>query len=59
MIKFNLTIKTENKMLKIIFNKTNQQNSSPKTTLALHLILHILDIRLGAPYIIIFIQIFT
>ncbi len=59
MINFNLTIKTENKMLKIIFNKANQQNSSLKTTPALHLILHILDTCLGAPYIIIFIQIST
>lgn len=33
MIKFNLTIKTENKMLKIIFNKTNQQTPLFKTIL--------------------------
>lgn len=56
---FNLTVQTKNKLLKIIFNKTNQPNISLKTTLALRLILHILDICLGTPYIIIFIQFFT
>ncbi|MDO5011916.1 MAG: hypothetical protein Q4E56_00125 [Pseudomonadota bacterium] len=57
--KFNLTIQTKNKMLKIIFNKTNQQTSLPKITLALHLILHILNICFDIPHIIILIQIFT
>lgn len=41
---FNLTVQTKNKLLKIIFNKTNQPNTSLKIILALHLILHILDI---------------
>lgn len=57
--KFNLTIQTKNKMLKIIFNKTNQQTMLLKITLALHLILHILDICFNTPRIIILIQIFT
>lgn len=56
---FNLTVQTKNKTLKIIFNKTNQLNISLKFILALHLILHILDICFGTPYIIIFIQFFT
>ena len=56
---FNLTVQTKNKTLKIIFNKTNQPNISPKIILALHLILHILDICIDTPYIIIFIQFFT
>lgn len=41
---FNLTVQTKNKKLKIIFNKINQPNTSLKIILALHLILHILDI---------------
>lgn len=57
--KFNLTVQTKNKTLKIIFNKTNQPNTSLKIILALRLILHILDTCFGTPYIIIFIQIFT
>lgn len=56
---FNLTVQTKNKTLKIIFNKTNQPNTSLKFILALHLILHILDICIDTPYIIIFIQFFT
>ena len=57
---FNLTVQTKNKMLKIIFNKTNQPNTSLKIILALHLILRTLDTRFDAPYtIIIFIQFFT
>lgn len=56
---FNSINKIKNKLLKIIFNKTNQPNISLKIILALHLILHILDICLGTPYIIIFIQFFT
>lgn len=59
MKKFNSINKIKNKLLKIIFNKTNQPNISLKIILALHLILHILDICLGTPYIIILIQIFT
>lgn len=57
--KFVLTIQTKNKMLKIIFNKTNQQTTLLKITLALHLILHILNICFDIPHIIILIQIFT
>mgnify|MGYP007039772247 CR=1 FL=1 len=56
---FNSINKIKNKLLKIIFNKTNQPNISLKIILALHLILYILDICLGTPYIIIFIQFFT
>lgn len=56
---FNSINKIKNKLLKIIFNKTNQPNTSLKIILALHLILHILDICFGTPYIIIFIQFFT
>lgn len=56
---FNLTIQTKNKTLKIIFNKTNQPNTSLKIILALRLILNILDTCFGTPYIIIFIQFFT
>lgn len=56
---FNSINKIKNKLLKIIFNKTNQPNISLKIILALHLILHILDICFGTPYIIIFIQFFT
>lgn len=59
MKKFNSINKIKNKLLKIIFNKTNQPNTSLKIILALHLILHILDICFGTPYIIIFIQFFT
>ncbi len=59
MFKPDLTVRTKNKMLKILFNKTNQQNPLPKNTLALRLILHILNICFGACHnIIIFIQIF-
>lgn len=57
--KFYLTIQTKNKMLKIIFNKTNQQTTPLKITLALHLILHILNICFDIPHITILIQIFT
>ncbi len=56
---FNPINKIKNKTLKIIFNKTNQPNTSLKFILALHLILHILDICIDTPYIIIFIQFFT
>lgn len=56
---FNSINKIKNKTLKIIFNKTNQPNTSLKIILALHLILHILDICIDTPYIIIFIQFFT
>lgn len=56
---FNPINKIKNKLLKIIFNKTNQPNISLKIILTLHLILHILDICFGTPYIIIFIQFFT
>lgn len=56
---FNSINKIKNKLLKIIFNKTNQPNISLKIILALYLILHILDICFDIPHIIILIQIFT
>lgn len=59
MKKLKTTNKIKNKLLKIIFNKTNQPNTSLKIILALHLILRILDICIDTPYIIIFIQFFT
>lgn len=59
MKKLKTTNKIKNKMLKNIFNKINQQTPLFKIILALHLILHILDICLGTPHTIIFIQFFT